>query len=73
MDRKKRELDIMNDKMELFGILKKDIGYRVLMAVDGPFDGLFFYPAGGEQIKIYGAPVSQMQCNGCAADQIILP
>jgi len=45
---KKRELDIMNDKMELFGIFKKDIGYGVLMAVDGPFDGLFFKPAVSE-------------------------
>jgi hypothetical protein len=38
----------MNDKMELFGIFKKDIGYRAFMAVDGPFDGLLFDPAGGE-------------------------
>ena len=38
----------MNDKMELFGIFKKDLGYRALMAVDDPFDGLLFEPAGGE-------------------------
>ncbi len=70
---KKRKLDIMNDKMELFGIFKKDIGYREFMAVDDPLDGLLFNPAGGEQIKIDGAPMPEIKCDGCAADQIIIP
>jgi len=40
---KERKLDIMNDKMDLFGIFKKDIGYRAFMAVDEPLDGLLFF------------------------------
>ena len=70
---KERKLDIMNDKMDLFGIFKKDIGYRVFMAVDEPLDGLLFDSAGGEQIKIDGAPMSEIKRDGCAADQIIIP
>ncbi|MFH1911316.1 MAG: hypothetical protein ABIK91_04765 [Pseudomonadota bacterium] len=57
---KKRKLDIMNDKMDLFGIFKKDIGYREFMAVDDPLDGLLFDPAGSEQIKIDGAPMREL-------------
>lgn len=70
---KERKLDIMNDKMDLFGIFKKDIGYRILMAVDEPLDGLLFDPAGGEQIKIDGEPMPEIKRDGCAADQIIIP
>ena len=70
---KERKLDIMNDKMDLFGIFKKDIGDRAFMAVDEPLDGLLFYPAGGEQIKIDGATMPEIERNGCASDQIIIP
>ena len=70
---KERKLDIMNDKMDLFGIFKKDIGYRAFMAVDEPLDGLLFDPAGGEQIKIDGASMPEIKRDGCAADQIIIP
>ena len=70
---KERKLDIMNDKMDLFGIFKKDIGYRAFMAVDEPLDGLLFDPAGGEQIKINGAPMPEIKRDGCTADQIIIP
>ena len=69
---KERKLDIMNDKMELFGIFKKNIGYRVFMAVNEPFDGLLFDLAWGEQIKIYGTPMPEIKRDGCAADQIII-
>ena len=50
----------MNDKMDLFGIFKKDIGYRAFMAVDELLDGLLFDPAGSEQIKIDGAPMREL-------------
>ena len=70
---KEGKLDIMNDKMELFGIFKKDTRYRVFMAVNEPLDGLLFDLAEGEQIKIYGAPMPEIKRDGCAADQIIIP
>ena len=70
---KERKLDIMNDKMDLFGIFKKDIRYLAFMAVDEPLDGLFFDPSRGEQIKIDGAPMPEIKRYGRTADQIIIP
>jgi hypothetical protein len=42
------------------------------MTVDDPLDGLLFDPAGGEQIKIDGAPMPEIKRDGRAADHIII-
>jgi len=45
---------------------------RVLMKVDLSFNRLFLNRSGCEQIEIDGAPMSQIQSDGCATYQIIV-
>jgi hypothetical protein len=57
--------------MDLLRIFKKNMVNGVAMKVYLSFNGLLLNRGGCEQIEINGAPMSQIQSDGRAADQVI--